>query len=99
MCYTLQQIKEKTIPVAKRYGIRNMRLFGSYARGEAHDGSDVDLRIDQGNIQTLFHYFAMVEDLENALGCHVDLVMDGSRDTKFLEHITREEVPLYVAER
>lgn len=98
MCYTIDEIREKAMPIAKEYGVKNMRLFGSYARGEAREDSDVDLRIDQGNIRTLFNYFDMVEDLENALGCHVDLVMDDSRDTEFLEQIAREEVPLYVAE-
>ncbi len=97
--YTLQEIREKTVPIAKRYGIRNLRLFGSYARGEASDSSDIDLRIDRGNLTGLFSYFAMVDDLEQALDRHVDLVLDGSRDSEFLAHISREEVPLYVADR
>ena len=40
--YTVEFIKEKTIPVAESYGIKSMSLFGSYARGEADDDSDVD---------------------------------------------------------
>ena len=99
MPYTLQEIREKTVPIAKRYVIRNLRLFGSYARGEASDSSDIDLRIDRGNLTGLFCYFAMVDDLEQALDRHVDLVLDGSRDSEFLAHISREEVPLYVADR
>ena len=99
MCYTIEVIREKTVPIAKRYGISNLRLFGSYARGEAHDGSDVDLRIDRGNLRGLFSYYAMVDELEQALNCHVDLVLDDSRDKAFLAHIAREEVPLYVAQR
>ena len=43
MCYTIEEIKVKTIPVAKKHGISRMCLFGSYARGEANDDSDVDL--------------------------------------------------------
>ena len=98
MCYTLQEIREKTIPIAKRYGIHSMRLFGSYARGEAREDSDIDLRIDRGNLTGLFSYYAMVEELEKALDRHVDLVLDGSRDVDFLARIAREEVPLYAAE-
>ena len=98
MLYTVQQIREKTVPIAKRYGIQNLRLFGSYARGDARDNSDVDLRIDRGNLTRLFSYYALVEELEQALSCHVDLVLDGSRDTDFLARIEREEVPLYAAE-
>ena len=96
MCYTLEEIRQRTVPIAQRYGIRNLRLFGSYARGEARDDSDVDLRIDKGNLTGLFSYYAMVDELERALGRHVDLVLDDSRDKAFLEHIAGEELPLYV---
>ncbi len=41
MSYTIGEIKDKTIPIAKAYGISRMSLFGSYARGEAKDNSDV----------------------------------------------------------
>ena len=95
MIYTINQIREKTIPIAQKYGISNMRLFGSYARGDATETSDVDLHIDRGNLTGLFSYYSMVDELERALGCHVDVVLDGSRDLQFLEHITSEEVSLY----
>ena len=68
------------------------------ARGEQTENSDVDLHIDKGNLTGLFSYFAMVDELEQALGCHVDLVLDGSRDHRFLEHIAAEEVSLYAAQ-
>lgn len=42
MRYTTNEIKNKTTPIAKAYGIGRMSLFGSYARGEANDNSDVD---------------------------------------------------------
>ena len=45
MRYTINEIKDKTNPIAKAYGIGRMSLFGSYARGEAKDDSDVDLYI------------------------------------------------------
>ncbi len=41
MSYTIDEIKNKTIPIAKAYGISRMSLFGSYARGEAKENSDV----------------------------------------------------------
>ena len=98
MIYTIEEIRDKAVPVAMRYGVRNLRLFGSYARGEANAQSDVDLRIDRGNLTGLFSYFAMVEDLERALGYHVDLVLDDSQDQEFLKRIQREEVQLYAAQ-
>ena len=42
MRYTINEIKDKTAPIARTYGIGRMSLFGSYARGEANDDSDVD---------------------------------------------------------
>ena len=98
MRYTIDEIRRRTEPIAKEYGIRNLRLFGSFARGDAHDGSDVDLHIDRGDLTGLFSYYAMVDELEQALDCHVDLVLDGSRDVDFLERIAKEEIPLYVTE-
>ena len=56
MIYTIEEIKEKTIPIAKKYGIDSMSLFGSYARGEATENSDVDFYIDKGDIKGLLDY-------------------------------------------
>ncbi len=95
MCYTIGEIKEKTIPVAKEYGIKQMSLFGSYARGSANDESDVDLYIDKGRLKSLIQYFQFVADLERALQCHVDVVSTGIEDTDFLNRIKSEGVLLY----
>ena len=43
MSYTVSEIKERAVPIAKEYGIKQMSLFGSYARGDANDESDVDI--------------------------------------------------------
>ena len=53
MCYTIDELKEKTIPIAEHYGIRSMSIFGSYARGEADENSDVDLLVDKGELRGL----------------------------------------------
>lgn len=95
MCYTIEEIKVKTIPVAKKHGISRMCLFGSYARGEANDDSDIDLYVDKGNMTSLIKYMAFVYDLENALNCHVDVVTTGIKDKDFLDNIQSEGVVLY----
>ena len=46
MCYTIEEIRSKTVPIAKKHGISRMCLFGSYARGEANDDSDIDVYVD-----------------------------------------------------
>jgi predicted nucleotidyltransferase len=52
--YSVEQIKERIMPVAQRYGVKRVMLFGSYARGEAAEDSDVDLHVWRGNIRGLF---------------------------------------------
>ena len=97
MCYSIDEIRERTIPVARKYGVGSMSLFGSYARGSANDESDVDLYIDKGQIKGLISYFLFVEELEKVLQCHVDVVTTGIEDKEFLARIQKEGVLLYEA--
>lgn len=99
MVYSIEEIKEKTEKIARQYDVGKMSLFGSYARGEATENSDVDFLIERGAIQDLFCYFAFVEDLENALGCHVDVVMDSVQDQDFVKKIRTEGIMLYESQR
>ena len=46
--YTIEMIREKAVPIAKKYEVKKLSLFGSYARGEADDKSDVDFKIENG---------------------------------------------------
>ena len=97
MIYTIDEIRRKVTPIAKKYGVKKLSLFGSYARGEADDESDVDFLIDKGNgkIRGMLSYFSFVHALENELGCHVDLISEGISDKNFLTTIKRDEVSLY----
>ena len=64
MRYTINEIMNKTNPIAKAYGIGRMSLFGSYARGEAKDDSDVDLYIEMEKEEKPFtEGFQFVYDL------------------------------------
>ena len=95
MIYDIETIRKKAVPIAKKYGVKRMSLFGSYARGEADDKSDVDFLIDGDDLRGMIHYFGLVYALESELGCHVDVVMDGSSDKEFLKSIKQDEVELY----
>ena len=66
--YTIPEIKNIVCPLAKEYGAERVYLFGSYARGESTKNSDIDLRIDKGNIRGLA-LAGLLLDLEKALGC------------------------------
>lgn len=93
--YTLEEIKAKAIPIAKKYGVKKLSLFGSYARGEADEKSDLDFLYDEINYSGMFAYFGFVQDLEDEFKCHVDLVSYGISDKKFLAEIQQDEVILY----
>ena len=54
MIYTIDDIRRIAAPVASAHGVKSMRLFGSYARGQATEQSDIDLRIECGKITDLF---------------------------------------------
>ncbi len=71
--YTLDEIAERIAPVAKKYNIPKVYIFGSYARGEANPDSDVDLMIEVGNLRGL-EVIGALEEFKNALNKPVDLI-------------------------
>ncbi|KNZ68848.1 DNA polymerase beta domain-containing protein region [Thermincola ferriacetica] len=93
--YTIDEIRNIVSEVAKQYGVERVTLFGSYARGEARPGSDIDLRIDKGRIRGLFQLSGFHIDLEEKFKTHVDVIVSDSLDEKFLKRISREEILLY----
>ena len=95
MVYTINEIREKAIPIAKKFGIKRLSLFGSYARNEANDESDVDFIINGDDLHGLIHYFSFVLALEEAFKRHVDVVTTGIRDVEFLNSIQAYGVLLY----
>ena len=72
-------------------------MFGSYARGDANETSDIDLRIDKGQIRGGIALAGLLLDLESDLEAKVDLVTTGSLDEEFLEMIKGEEQLIYEA--
>ncbi len=76
---TIKEIKEKIRPVIEKHGIKDVYLFGSYARGEANRNSDVDIYCDGGDVKTLWEHSSLEDELEEALGKEVDVVTIGSQ--------------------
>ena len=93
--FTIEKIKMLIQPIALRYGVERVYLFGSYARGEEAENSDIDLRIDNGAIQDLFELSGFHLELEEVLSESVDVLTTGSLNDKFLARIANEEVLLY----
>ena len=92
--HTISEIQAVVEPLAKKYGAQRVYLFGSYARGDMTDQSDIDLRIDKGSIRGLA-FAGLLGDLEDALGTHVDLISTAGMDDDFLQEIQKDEVLLY----
>ena len=95
MVYTVDQIRSIAAPIAASYGIRSVSLFGSYARGEATDSSDIDLLIDRGDVISGFKLGGLYEDLCENLGKELDLVTQQAVSSAFLEKIQNDLIPLY----
>lgn len=98
MVFTIDDIKKRAIPIIIKYGINSFSLFGSYARGEATDDSDLDFVMDKGDLRGL-QYVSLVQDLEDEFNCHVDVISKGSSNKKFLEAVSKDEVILYERKR
>ena len=105
--YTLDEIKAIAHPIAARYNIAALYLFGSYARGTATESSDIDLLVDTTGtkLTSLFSLGKLYCDLEDALGKEIDLITVSAltqreqmpSDKVFRETILNERVDIYVA--
>jgi len=93
---TISDIQPIIAELAKKYGAQRIYLFGSYARGDMKETSDLDLRIDKGRIKGL-ELASLLLELEDTLGMSVDLIPTGSLDRDFLSAIKGDEVLLYEA--
>ena len=92
--YSTAEIQRIVSPIAAKYGVRRLYLFGSYARGESTPDSDIDLRIDKGNVRGMQMAF-LLSDLEDALHLPVDLLSTTALDAGFLQSIKNEEMLMY----
>jgi len=81
--------------VCRHYGVDKVFLFGSYARGEATEQSDIDLRVDLGDMLRGLDVADFYADMEDALGRRVDIMTTRQLPKKFLQSIRSEEVQVY----
>lgn len=105
MIYTISEIRSIVSPIASRYGLKAVFLFGSYARGEATEASDIDFLVDTTgtNLKSLFSLGALYCDLEEALGKKIDMVTVSALEQRarmpseiaFKEMVLKERVNLY----
>ena len=103
MVYSLEEIKERIKPVAEKYGIPAIYIFGSYAREDATDDSDVDLLIDTTGVKGFFVIGGIYSNLEEALGKPIDMITLGafnqSNDLDFVSRVLKDRRLIYVKSR
>ena len=93
--YTIEEIKTVVEPIARKYGVERVYLFGSYARGDVTENSDIDLRVDKGSLKGMFALCGLYTEIEEALQMKIDVLTTGSMENDFLHKIRKEEVLLY----
>ena len=94
---TLDAITERRAEIrrlADRYHAEDVRVFGSVARGDNAETSDVDLLIKTRPGCSLFDLGGFLEDLQDLLGCRVDLVTEDGLKPGLRERVLREAIPL-----
>jgi predicted nucleotidyltransferase len=71
-----------------------LRIFGSVARGEYDDASDIDFLVELGSGCSLFEHAALIRELEEILGRKVDVVSDKALRNRIKDRVLREAIPL-----
>jgi uncharacterized protein len=90
----LNKKREEILKIAAKHGARNVRIFGSVARGEADSKSDVDILVEFIPGSTLLNQSAMIRELESILNINVDVVSDRRLRERIRERVLSEAVPL-----
>ena len=90
----LRQRRNEILKLASQHGVRNVRVFGSAARGEADGDSDIDFLVELEPDRTLFDLGALLLDLQDLLGRKIDIVTDDSIYWLLRRRILKEAVSL-----
>ncbi len=80
--------------IAHRHGVTNVRVFGSVARQEDHEDSDIDLLVDAGEDTSLFDLARIRVEVRDLTGCEIDIHTSDSFHPKFHQKIAKDVTPL-----
>lgn len=90
----LSSKREEILRIAAKHGASNVRVFGSIARGEDDEMSDIDLLVEFEAGRSLLDHAGLWLDLQELLGCKVDVVSERGIKPRIKERVLREAVPL-----
>ena len=86
----IEQNRAEILALAKRHGVRDVRVFGSMARGDADDASDVDLLVSLPPERTGLALGGLLMDVQDLLRRRVDVVTEASLHPSFRDHVLDE---------
>ncbi len=90
----LRNRRDEILQVATRHGARHVRIFGSVARDDADEKSDVDFLVDMEKGRSLLDLGGLLMDLQTLLGRRVDVVTEKGLRERIRSRVLREAVPL-----
>ena len=90
----VKEKREEILSISAKHGAKNIRVFGSVARGDAKADSDLDLLVDVGPNHSPFFPGGLLADLEELLGKKVDIVTAEGLHWYIRDRILKEAVPL-----
>jgi len=94
MTRPLHNHRRAILKLAREHGARNVRIFGSAARGDATADSDLDVLVEMEEGRSLIDHVALKQDLEDLLGRDVDVVTEASLHPRIRERVLREAISL-----
>jgi predicted nucleotidyltransferase len=90
----LKDKREAILQIAAKHGARNVRVFGSVARGEADEQSDIDFLVDMEPGRSLLDLGGLLVDLQDLLGQNVDVVTERGLKPRIRDRVLHEAVAL-----
>ena len=90
----LHRNRAAILRIAARHGARNVRVFGSVARGEATAESDIDFLVEMEPGRSLLDRAALLVELEQLLGCRVDVATEKVLKHRIKDRVLKEAIPL-----
>lgn len=92
--HIIEEKRGDILNITAKHGARNIRLFGSVARGEDRPDSDIDFLVDAGPTTSSWFPAGLILDLEKILGRHVEVVTEKGLSPFIRDYVLREAVPI-----